>query len=591
MVMKAYLKTIYRMFRRHFVRFINIVAIIIVSIGFMSGIGEVEGKIKLAVSDAYREHNISDIFIKGDLKEEDCRLIEDKMYEWGFKDISYALSYDEKIDGEVIRFYFMNLNNPTVNKFNLVEGSLPKESNQVLAERATYSIKGYEIGEIIELNLNGAVGSYEVVGIIENPLILIKKEEPSYIEGENLDNVIYFSTTPPKVSDVYLTLGDRTVFQSFSKEYNGKIAELKGEIGKLLPGVRVLGLAENNAIASLDAYAEKVGLISIVFVVFFLFVTALVVFSNMTRLIDEERGQIACMKTLGFSGGKILLKYLLFIGFATLLGGLVAFPVGFILTKVVYKSFGSRYLLPKMPKGGSYLYFTFSCLIILISSLTVTFFVGIKTVKTKPAVLLVPKAPSAGKKTLLEKVPFIWNWFSFKYKSSIRNVFLFKSRFFMTVISVIGSTVLVLAGFGLLDNVLKNSLASVIIIISIALIAFAGALCILVVYNIASISISERKREIATLKVLGYHNIEVVGYVFREIFITNLIGAILGVPVGYAFLKIVFRFIKFGGTADINWWTWILAPVVTLIFTAVTIPLLYKKIVKTDMNASLKAVE
>ena len=590
--MKTYFKTVYRMFRRHIVRFLNIIAIIIVSIGFMSGIGEAQTKIELAFDGEYKSQNISDLIIKSSspygFSEDERALIEEKMSLWGLKDIKYALSFDEESGDEIVRYYFMDMGDMPLNIFNLTNGRLPEKPDEVLAERRTDKITGYEIGENIVYN--GM--TFTVSGIIENPLIKINKEEPSYLDRDrSINNVIYFSTTPPVVGDIYLTLEDRKLFDSFSSKYEAKISELKEQINELLPEVTILGLAENYAISTLLSYAEKVGLIGIIFVVFFLLVTALVVFSNMTRLIDEERAQIACMKTLGFSSFKILLKYLLFIFFACVLGGAVGLPVGYGLTFVIYTSFTTRYLLPKFPGGGSHLYFAISCLIILVSSLLVTLFVGAKSARTKPALLLIPKAPSAGRKTLLERIPLIWNRFSFKYKSSIRNVFLFKSRFFMSVISVIGSTVLVLAGFGLLDCVLKNAMAAVISIISVALIVFAGALCILVVYNIASMSISERHREIATLKVLGYHNIEVVGYIFREIFITNLIGALLGIPLGVVFLNFVFNLVNVGELSDVNWWTWIVGPAVTMIFTAITMLLLCRKIIRIDMNSSLKALE
>ena len=595
--MSAYFKTIYRMFRRHIIRFINIVAIIIVSIGFMSGVGELQHKVELGFDSEYKSQNISDIFIKSTsdagFDERQLQSVKDNMQGWGLKDIKYALSYDEIVDGDIVRFYYMDLNDVPLNKFSLIDGRLPEKFNEVVVERRTDVIKGYEIGQTITITLDNRFPmSYEVVGIIENPLIKIKKEEPSYLDSdESIVNAVYFSITPPVVSDIYLTLEDRNLFDSFSSSYEDKIEYLSEQISLLLPEATILGLAENYAISSLLAYADKVGLIAIIFVVFFMLVTALVVFSNMTRLIDEERAQIACMKTLGFSNMKILLKYLMFISLATLLGGLVAWPVGYGLTFAIYTSFQTRYVLPPIPGGGKHLYFLISCIIILASSLLVTLFVGMKMTRTKPALLLVPKAPSAGRKTLLERIPIIWNRFSFKYKSSIRNVFLFKSRFFMTLVSVIGSTILVLAGFGLLDCVLNNDMAQVIAMISVALIAFAGALCVLVVYNIASMSISERHREIATLKVLGYHNAEVVGYIFREIFITNLIGALLGIPLGALFMDFVFKLVDIGSLSDVNWWTWIIAPAVTMVFTAITVLLLLKKIIKVDMNASLKAVE
>lgn len=206
--------------------------------------------------------------------------------------------------------------------------------------------------------------------------------------------------------------------------------------------------------------------------------------------------------------------------------------------------------------------------------------------RNKPAVLLTPKAPKSGKKVLIERIPFIWKRLSFKYKSTMRNVLLFKSRFFMTVVSVIGSTVLVFAGMGLLDCAMLRENATSLVAISIALLVFSAALCALVIYNLTNINVSERNREIATLMVLGYHDNEVTGYIFREIYIMSFIGAILGIPFG-----IVFGLIDFGSLADINWWTYVLTPFITMLFSFISTRLLRKKITKTDMNASLKTLE
>ena len=168
---------------------------------------------------------------------------------------------------------------------------------------------------------------------------------------------------------------------------------------------------------------------------------------------------------------------------------------------------------------------------------------------------------------------------------------LFKSRFLMTVVSVIGSTVLVFAGMGLLDCARLRENAFAISAVAILVLVFSAVLCALVVYNLTNINVSERKREIATLMVLGYHDKEVTGYIYREIYIMSLIGALLGVPLGVAFLDIVLGLIDFGTLSDINWWTYVLTPLLTMSFSFISTRLLRKKIVKTDMNASLKSLE
>ena len=161
----------------------------------------------------------------------------------------------------------------------------------------------------------------------------------------------------------------------------------------------------------------------------------------------------------------------------------------------------------------------------------------------------------------------------------------------MTVISIIGSSVLVLAGMGLFDCAVNYKDATSIVAIAVAIIAFSAALSALVIYNITNINVSERTREIATLMVLGYHEKEVTGYIFREVYIMSFIGAILGLPIGFVFLDFVFELINFGSIAEINWWTWILAPLVTMLFSFLATLFLRKKIIKTDMNASLKSLE
>ncbi len=592
--MKAYLKSTGRMFKRQLTRFLTIVAIIFVSVGLMAGIGEVQNKIDFAIKDYYQSQNVPDLIIKskkmtGFSPEEISYL----QYKFGTDNIQTSFSYDTKIDDEIIRIYNYELNS-NINKLELLEGNFPTSDLEVLVERKTDGIKSYEVGDKINLSNGFIEKQYTVSGIVRNPLIIHKVKEPSTsFENEHIDKIIYLNNTsfmPIKITnDVYVSLADREIFNSYSKTYKTQIEELKSSIE--LSDVVVLSLYENFGLYSMHEFAGKVGKIAIIFVIFFLLVTALVVFSTMTRLLDEERSQIACLKTLGYSDVSIVGRYQIFISLASIIGGLMALAVGNGITKLLYSAFDIQYAMPPFPKSVPFFYFLLSFLIILTSALVVTTLSGLKLTKNKPAVLLTPKAPHAGKKVLMERIPFVWNSLSFKYKSSFRNVFLFKSRFFMTVVSIIGSTVLVLSGLGLLDNALKTENSDSLIMIAAVLIVFAGLLCALVIYNITNINISERNREIATLMVLGYSDKEVSGYIFRAIYIMSFIGAILGVPLGLGFLEFVFNFISFGSISNVNWWTWIITPVITIIFTTISSMLLYKKIVKTNMNESLKTLD
>ena len=66
-----------------------------------------------------------------------------------------------------------------------------------------------------------------------------------------------------------------------------------------------------------------------------------------------------------------------------------------------------------------------------------------------------PEAPKKGKRIFLEKIDKIWNSLSFLNKITLRNIFRYKKRLFMTVIGICGSTALILASFGIKDSVMK----------------------------------------------------------------------------------------------------------------------------------------
>ncbi len=324
----------------------------------------------------------------------------------------------------------------------------------------------------------------------------------------------------------------------------------------------------------------------------FLLVTALVVLSTMTRLLDEERSQIACLKTLGYSSSGIISKYLLFALIATGIGGVGAYFVGIGLAYFLYIVFNYSFNMPPMAPSVTVVFYIITLALIVAATLVATALSGIELTGERPANLLRPKPPRAGKKVILERIPVLWNRLSFRYKSTMRNVLRYKSRFLMTVISVAFSTALVMAGLGLLDMCLFQDFGSGAIMgISAVIVVFAGVLTAVVIYTLTNINISERNREIATLMVLGYYDREVTGYIYREVYVNSAIGIVFGYPLSALLLWLVFKVMGIGSLAKVSWFTWLIAPVVVLLFTGLVTLILYRKIVKVNMNDSLKAIE
>lgn len=139
------------------------------------------------------------------------------------------------------------------------------------------------------------------------------------------------------------------------------------------------------------------------------------------------------------------------------------------------------------------------------------------------------------------------------------------------------------------DNML-GALDEVIVVLIIS----AGMLAFVVLYNLNNINITERQRELATLKVLGFYNGEVAMYVYRENIVLTFLGAVFGIVLG----KILHRFIivtveiesvMFGRNIDLS--SYIYAFLLTILFSLFVNGIMHFKLKKINMVESLKSVE
>lgn len=602
---------LFKTFGKHIARLLSLIVMVLISVGFVAGIGSAQDKIDYSLTGYYKSRNVSDYIIKsnkGAFTQDEISAVSQL---FPAAEINTGMSVDIPLgEKRSLRVYFLDFENWTVNVPEIIKGEKPSSAAQAYAERADDVIKGYSVGDTAEIDLS-AVGlpvkfNVTVSGIVQSPLTFSKNGEPSYnnemtsvpetTSGTRdmncLENILYVSKDLlPAVGDIYVAVENRNVFKAFSGAY-ARMTETDVKRIEEVADASVITLDKNYSFKSLSAYGEKVAGIGYVLMIAFLFVTALVTLSTMTRLLEEERSQIACLKTLGYSSFGIISKYVLFALVATGVGGGGGYFVGLGIAYFIYSIFGYSFNMPPVSGNIAIVFYIIVFSLIVAATVAATVISGLKLTAEHPANLLRPKPPRAGKKVFLERIPLLWNRLSFKYKSTMRNVFRYKSRFIMTVFAVAFSTALVLTGLALLDLCLFSSFGSPEIMgIAILVVVFAGLLTGTVIYTLTNINISERNREIATLMVLGYHNREVTGYIYREIYINSGIGIIFGYPVSLLFIWFVFSVIGQGTLAGISWFVWLIAPLFVLLFTFFVTLTLIRKIIKINMNESLKAIE
>ena len=123
------------------------------------------------------------------------------------------------------------------------------------------------------------------------------------------------------------------------------------------------------------------------------------------------------------------------------------------------------------------------------------------------------------------------------------------------------------------------------------LIISAGLLAFVVLYNLANVNISERIRELATIKVLGFYDKEVYDYVGRETTILTIIGILLGLVAGYFLEMFILKTCELDilmFDTRISIWSYVYSASLTILFTLIVSVVTYFALKKIDMIESLK---
>lgn len=206
--------------------------------------------------------------------------------------------------------------------------------------------------------------------------------------------------------------------------------------------------------ASIESDAGSIEAVGTAFPIVFLVVAVLISLTTITRMVEEERGLIGTYKALGYRDAAIYSKYLLYALAACLAGGILGDICGFILLpKFVFTIFQILYMLPEYLFRFNLLYGLGGVLLFTVSISGAAAIACRTELIHMPDVLMCPKAPRGGSRVLLERIPAIWNRLSFLNKVTMRNLFRYKKRLFMTVAGIMGCTALVLCGFAIKNSV------------------------------------------------------------------------------------------------------------------------------------------
>lgn len=442
-------------------RFISILVIVLLGVGFFAGIRAVAPDMKNTLDNYYEKTNMYDIFITSNygIREEVEKKLEEKY------NVETGYSFDAittKKEDYATKIISYNKEDK-INTPKLIKGKMPEKVDEVVVDNDFRS--EIKIGDKITIDSNLINNkTVTVTGYVESPLYISTEHDSTNLLSGTIDYYLYMNETniiSPVKTTAYINLAAEE--SRFSKKYEDTVKKAKTDIRKTLQEEKVTGeewyvldIDSNAGFYQYEQDTERIDNVAKVFPLVFFIVAVLICLTTMTRMVEEERSQIGTLKSLGYKDSAIMFKYILYATLATIIGSIIGVVIGYrLLPELCFEMYKNMYRLGDI-KLSYYASLTFQGMIIaLLCTLGATIYTCRKTLKESPANLLRPVAPAAGKRVLLERIPIIWNHLSFSHKVTVRNVFRYKKRFLMTIIGIAGCTGLILAGFGLKDCIVK----------------------------------------------------------------------------------------------------------------------------------------
>ena len=217
----------------------------------------------------------------------------------------------------------------------------------------------------------------------------------------------------------------------------------------------ILDRNTNTGYVSYSMDADRIANLAAVFPLIFFLVAALVSLTTMTRMVEEQRTTIGGLKAMGFSRGSIAIKYVGYGFLSSVIGAVLGLAVGLtLLPWIICTAWSAMYTIGDI-------HYSFEAATSLLAAGaavgTVTLAAVLacfSTLAATPAQLMRPKAPPVGKRIFLERITPLWRKLSFHYKITLRNLFRYQKRFWMTVAGIGGCAALIVTAFGVRGSIM-----------------------------------------------------------------------------------------------------------------------------------------
>ena len=344
-------------------RFLSILLIVLLGVGFFAGIRAASPDMKKTADTYFDETKMMDIEVISTLglTDNDLKKIQD-MQDVEVAEGSYSKDVLTRVDDEeyVLKVHILS---DKINCVKLQQGEMPKNETECVVEESFLKGTNKNIGDTITLESKDTITGpnlknkeVKIVGTIRSPLYISRERGSTKLASGKINYYIYVpqsEITSKIYTEIYVKVKGAEELDTFSDKYKDKIKGVKDSMffgtdskntTEIKPELYILDRSQNTGYASYSQDSERIANIGEVFPVVFFVIAALISLTSMTRMVEEQRVQIGTLKALGYTKLKIASKYIIYAILATLLGGIIGMLIGFrILPEIIYNMYAMMY--------------------------------------------------------------------------------------------------------------------------------------------------------------------------------------------------------------------------------------------------------
>lgn len=447
-------KKMLRDMKEHKMQFVAIFLMSFITLLAFAGIGsEVQG-LQDNLNNYYNETNMADAYVLGpDFNKSVVNDFKNLSSTTGIETQFVVKSIADLKDEPTVTLHFLEKNN--ISKYYPVEGEKINfsDADGIWLDARFAEAKNLTVGDNISVKFNGITLNKTIRGLGYSPDYVYEQPEDGLISDFKYQGFGYLSDKAYPGQNMPHNKLLMTANVDTQDYYNQTRAMLEDKgYDDIINGTSFMPREDSSSDNQIQDEIKQHIVLAVMFPIIFVVVALLILLTTMTRIVNQQRTQIGTLKAIGFEDRPLILHYLSYGFYLTLIGSVLGIIIGHKTIPYIFvDTMKSYYTLPCWDPGFN-ISFIIVALLIVLGSVLCSYFAVASIIREPPSVTLKAKPPKVSKIGFVENT-WIWDRMGFNLRWNTRDVNRHKLRTLIALVGVIGCTVLLISAFGMHDGV------------------------------------------------------------------------------------------------------------------------------------------